>query len=267
MPAASALCAASWQHGNTAIAGSTIGADRASFVFVDSYSPIFEDHIEGKKDGRNGSEQRLQCEGHLWEDALKAWLEDEKTKLIQQREVTERRKAEEEKADGATPARKKIKPGANLAVKGKGSNRDPYVGQDYLQDRLWMGLAILKDLAHRIHEGVLNTDHLKTEHGCESYAKGLDMRNTSLLVSVPRKLEPYPGRTGAKRNWMGAEAVRFHQEQRGTVPAVGAAPAAEEAAPPAAKAAAPPAADGKVRTWAARIERRILAFHGSHHVR
>ena len=112
-----------------------------------------------------------------------------------------------------------------------------------------MGLTLVKYLANQIHVGVLNTNHLKTEHGCEGFSKGLQLQDTSLLVSVPRKLEPYPGRTGATRGWMGKDAVRFYQEQRGTVPAQGAAPpAAEGAAPPEAKGAAPPAAEGKVRT-------------------
>ena len=175
-----------------------------------------------------------------------AWLDDEKKMLMQQHEETERRNAEKDKAGGAKRRR------------GAQQDRNPDLGREYLEDRLQMGLALVKYLANAIHVGVLNTNHLKTELGCEGFSKCLQMQNTSLLVSVQRKLEPYPGRTGATRGWMGKDAVRFYQEQRGTVPAQGAAPAAEGATQPAAglegaapqeaKGAAPPAAEGKVRT-------------------
>ena len=46
---------------------------------------------------------------------------------------------------------------------------------------------------------------------------------------MPRKLEPYPGRHGAAKAWMGTTAMRFYEEQRGTVPAEGAAPTAAPA--------------------------------------
>lgn len=152
---------------------------------VNSYSPIFEDH-KTQGDGRNGSEQRLQCEGHLWRTALVEWLEDKD----EQRRIAETQKDK------------------NLHAK------------------LQMGLGIVMDLAQSIHTGVLNSGTIRTEAGCENFCEPLRMENTSLLLSVPRKLEIYPGRTGAKREWMGVKAVRFHPAQRGTVPADEAAPAA-----------------------------------------
>jgi hypothetical protein len=88
-----------------------------------------------------------------------------------------------------------------------------------------MGLDILIRLAHIIHVAVCNTPFLAAEPGCNGFSEHLMLENTSLLVSVPSKLEPYPGRTSSN-SWMGDSAVRFWKEQRGTMPAEGAAPAA-----------------------------------------
>jgi hypothetical protein len=99
-----------------------------------------------------------------------------------------------------------------------------------MEERLRMGLDILIRLVHIIHEAVCNTPFLATEPGCKGFSENLHLENTSLLVSVPSKLEPYPGRTGRHKSWMGKNAVRFWKEQRGTVPAEGAAPAAAEGA-------------------------------------
>ena len=107
-----------------------------------------------------------------------------------------------------------------------------------------MGLDILIRLVHIIHEAVCNTPFLATEPGCKGFSENLHLENTSLLVSVPSKLEPYPGRTGRHNSWMGKNAVRFWKEQRGTVPAEGAAPAAAEGAAATADGGAAPAADG-----------------------
>ena len=98
-----------------------------------------------------------------------------------------------------------------------------------------MGLDILIRLAHIIHEAVCNTPFLATEPGCKGFSEHLKLENTSLLVSVPSKLEPYPSRTSSN-GWMGNSAVRFWKEQRGTKPAEGAAPAADGGAAPAAGA-------------------------------
>ena len=99
-----------------------------------------------------------------------------------------------------------------------------------------MGLDILISLAHIIHEAVCNTPFLATEPGCKDFSEQLKLKNTSLLVSVPSKLEPYPGRNSS-HSWMGKSAVRFWEAQRGTVPAGGAAPAAQGGAAPAAEGA------------------------------
>jgi hypothetical protein len=87
----------------------------------------------------------------------------------------------------------------------------------------------LKTLSRRIHKGVLNTNFLKSEPGCSTYDEEQDLTNTSLLVSVPRKLEPYQGRHGTAKAFMGSNAKQFYEEQRGTVPAEGAAAAAAAA--------------------------------------
>lgn len=212
------------------------------FFPFDSYTPIFEELSTAKGAGRDGSGQRLQCEGNLWESALKAWLEDEKETLKKQREESENRKAQE-KAPDAHHAHV----GRGKRLKKSLPESQPDLDAD-MEDKLWIGLAILKVLARCIHIDVLNSDCLATEPGCEGYTEELKMFNTSLLVSVPRKLEPYPRRTGEERGWMGKNAVRFYQAQRGTVPAEGAAPAAEGAAAPAAEGAAPAHSDGEAST-------------------
>ena len=162
----------------------------------------------------------------LWERALEAWVSDEKENLRKLREETEKRKllemqgAEPGAPGGAATSSQKRK-------KLKTTQPDPAL-KDNLEDRLWIGVSILKTLSRRIHKGVLNTSFLKSEPGCSTYSEEQNLVNTSLLVSVPRKLEPYPGRHGAKA-WMGTTAMRFYEEQRGTVPAEGAAPAAAPA--------------------------------------
>jgi hypothetical protein len=160
---------------------------------------------------------------------LNTWLTDEKTALKKQREEANRRKE-------AAPALKKKK---------IDTEPDPALNDD-LEEKLKMGLDILIRLAHIIHEAVCNTPFLATEPGCKDFSEHLKLKNTSLLVSVPSKLEPYPGRTSSK-SWMGEAAVRFWKAQRGTVPAVGAAPAAAKGAAAAADGThggQAPAADG-----------------------
>ena len=166
----------------------------------------------------------MQCEGSRWKDALYTWLRDEKTLLKKQREEANRRK--EKEAAPAPKKRKKID-----------TEPDPALNDD-LEEKLKMGLDILIRLAHIIHEAVCNTPFLATEPGCRGFFEHLKLENTSLLLSVPSKLEPYPGRTGRHNSWMGQNAVRFWKEQRGTVPAEGAAPAAAQEAAPAAEGGA-----------------------------
>lgn len=146
-------------------------------------------------------------------------MSDEKEKLKKMRQETDQRKIATQGAPGDAKSSGKKKQKVDRTVP------DPALDDD-LEDRLWIGLGILKALARRIHVGVLNSSFLATEPGCTNYCEDLNMVNTSLLVSVPRKLEPYPGRHGDTKGWMGRKAVRFYQEQRGTVPAEGAAPAA-----------------------------------------
>ena len=96
----------------------------------------------------------------------------------------------------------------------KKAERDPALDDD-MEERLRMGLDILIRLVHIIHEAVCNTPFLATEPGCKDFSDRLKLENTSLLLSVPSKLEPYPGRTSSN-GWMGNSAVRFWKEQRGT---------------------------------------------------
>ena len=178
----------------------------------------------------------MQCEGKFWRAALNTWLTEEKTELKKKQQDAKKRREEE---GPANPARKKQKK--------TNTEPDPALGDD-LEERLQLGLDILLRLAHIIQEDVCNSPFLATEPGCQGFSEPLSLENTSLLVSVPSKLEPYPGRTSSK-SWMGEAAVRFRKEQRGTVPPVGAAPAAAQGAAAAADgahggAASAPAADG-----------------------
>ena len=155
-------------------------------------------------------------------------MSDEKENLKKLRQETEKRKLLETQASqGALEGGAKRSEKRRKRDKSDKTLPDPALNDD-LEDRLWIGLSILKTLSRRIHKGVLNTSFLKSEPGCSTYSEEQNLVNTSLLVSVPRKLEPYPGRHGAKA-WMGTTAMRFYEEQRGTVPAEGAAPAAAPA--------------------------------------
>jgi hypothetical protein len=154
-------------------------------------------------------------------------LTDEKTALLKQREETKKRKA----AEAAQVADIQVN-NCRKRKKSYQTERDPALDDD-MEDRLRMGLAILIELAGVIHKSVQDSPFLATEPGCQDFCEGLTLKNTSLLISVPSKLEPYPGRTGVEKGWMGDKAMRFRKEQRGTVPAEGAAPAAERGAAPA----------------------------------
>ena len=179
--------------------------------FFDSLSPIFEEH--DSDESRLGSEQRLQLEGHLWKPALEAWLtNEEERKAFRERCARERR--------SATVAKKQKK--ADLPP----SSDLPLSQDDYIEDKLWMGLNILGNLANAMHNGALNATPLKQEPGCDHLDETLNREYTSLLVSVPRKLEAYPGCKGGSLKWLGDKAVRFPSAQRARLPPDGAAPQA-----------------------------------------
>ena len=188
--------------------------------FFNSYSPIFENHGDSDWDDRNGSAQRLQCEGHLWERALEEWfIEEAKEKVTEQKAAVQSRKAKggEKQLEGDS---RKRKAGGSIAQTQEPDERA------IRQEKLKMGLDIVKDLAQRVNKSVLGTGILTKEPGCKHFDEHVAPENTSLLISVPRMLERYPSRT-ASRSWMGGTAMRFHAAQRETVPADGAAPAAQ----------------------------------------
>ena len=197
------------------ISVSVICAYSAMLAFLfDSLSPIFQEHDEEKK--RDGSELRLQLEGNFWHDTLDLWLADQtEIAAFLAREGTSQARAEPE-ADAS-----------HRAKRGKASNAkimEPLPDPSYpIRAKLEMGLAILLQLAHTIHHAALNSPPLKEEPGCEHLADPLELYNTSLLVSVLRKLEPYPG---SKAKGLGDKGVRFHAEQRARLPPDGAAPRA-----------------------------------------
>lgn len=143
--------------------------------------------------------------------------------LNKQRKQERKREAE---GIGATQQAKKQFTKTRRSSESQAS--DPLL-DDNFERKLWIGLGIVKELARLIHQGVQNTSALLSEPGCEHFSDCINMANTSLLLSVPRKLERYPGcsGSGSRRAWMGAGAVRFHPEQRGKMPGEGAAPEAQ----------------------------------------
>ena len=89
--------------------------------------------------------------------------------------------------------------------------------------KLEMGLDILIQLAPAIHRKALNTPPLQQEPGCKDFVDPFSLHNVSLLVSVLRKLESYPG---GNEKGLGGKAVRFPAEQRARLPPDGSAPRA-----------------------------------------
>jgi len=135
-----------------------------------SLSEIFENHHEGLSDAdlrvRNGTGFRLQSQGSLWEHGLNTWLTDEKTKL--KKEMTAERRQKNNK---------------------RAVQDSELVLPDRIEQKLKMGLGLLKQLAEALHIGVLA---INPEPGCQINA-GWKAEDSSLLVSSPCKLEPYPG--------------------------------------------------------------------------
>ena len=187
-----------------------------AFLF-DSLSPIFEEHADKKI--RNGSELRLQLEGNYWRHALKLWLADTKElEAFLAREGTGQESAEPESGAGVKP------PNAARSKRKKPRNVEPLPDAAYLiRAKLEMGLDILIQLATAIHRKALNTPPLKQEPGCEDFVDPFSLHNVSLLVSVLRKLESYPG---GNEKGLGGKAVRFPAEQRARLPPDGSAPRA-----------------------------------------
>ena len=144
---------------------------------------------------RNGTGFRLQCEGYLWERGLNTWLTDEKTKL------------------------KKIMMQERRQKGGRPVKDSEVVLPDRIEQKLSMGLGLLKALAEALHTGVLK---INPEPGCQINA-GWKETDSSLLVSSPCKLEPYPG-FGARG--LGKHTVRFPSALQLKVPPKDAAPAA-----------------------------------------
>jgi hypothetical protein len=109
--------------------------------FFNSYSPIFEIHND--TDDRNGSEQRLQCEGHLWERALEEWFKEEaKEKATEQAAAGQTRKSGGGGKQGGT---RKRKAGDTIA-----QTLEPESLPDeraIRREKLKMGLDIVRDLA------------------------------------------------------------------------------------------------------------------------
>ena len=191
-----------------------------AFLF-DSLSPIFEEHADKKI--RNGSELRLQLEGNYWRHALDLWLADTKElEAFLAREGTGQESAEPESGAGVEKT-KAVRSNARRTGN-KARKVEPLPEKTYpIKAKLEMGLDILIQLATAIHKHALNTPPLKQEPECEDFVDPFSLHNVSLLVSVLRKLELYPG---GKDKGLGGKAVRFPAEQRARLPPDGSAPRA-----------------------------------------
>ena len=123
---------------------------------------------------------------------LNKWLTDEKTKL-------KKKMHDERKANGLN--RRKVK-------------HAEVVLPDRIEQKLKMGLSLLMALAEALHTDVLK---INPEPGCQINA-GWKAEDSSLLVSSPCKLAPYPG--------LGKGSVRFPPALQLKAPPKDAAPAA-----------------------------------------
>ena len=129
--------------------------------------------------------------------------------------------------EGTSQGRAEPKPGGQGSrpgtKKARTLSQEPLEADYPIKAKLEMGLDILKFLTERIHFAALNSFPLKEEPGCEHLADTIDHHNISLLVSVLRKLAPYPG---SKAKGLGDKGVRFPSHQRARLPPDGAAPRA-----------------------------------------
>ena len=206
------------------------------YIF-DSWIPIFEDHTDSKKE-RNGCEQRLQCEGDRWRQSLSAYLEepDVTESLAKKREEEIELERNAAQVEASQAARKKQRrsggnPGGGPKASQQPRPADPYQADPFLdhnvERKLRIGLDLALYVSKTIHEKVENSAPLATEPGCDCLDTQYKPHNSSLLLSVLRKLAPCPGRTGQQHKWwMGKTAVRLHAAQLRAVPPEGSAPEA-----------------------------------------
>ena len=173
----------------------------------DSFGVIFENHTLGDKRTRNGEGLRLQCEGQNWSKSLDAWLESETKRR-------EQNKKGAKKADqGAVPSAKKSK---------QATQADPEEEQfTELKWKLKAGLDLLNLLSQNIFKGVLSINP-ETDLSKDAV---WDNKDSSLLVSTPCPLEPYPAHLGSR--WgIPKNSFRFPEGLRAKPPPEEAAPAA-----------------------------------------
>ena len=164
----------------------------------DRLGTIFEDIIEG--DQRNGTGFRAQCEGNYWESSLNVWLTEEKKSL--------RKVQLAHNAQHCTGKRK------------RNALPDPVL-PDNIEQKLWAGLNLLKELAAALHVAVASSN---PEPGCDCEL-GWHLPDTSLLFSTPFGLVPC---SNAGKQVCGQNAVRFPEALRLKVPPKEAAPAADQ---------------------------------------
>ncbi len=128
-------------------------------------------------------------------EGLNRWLSDEKIKL--------KKKMQAERKTGK----------GKLARRGRVKDAE-LVLPDRIEQKLRMGLSLLMALAEALHVGVLK---INPEPGCQMNA-GWKCEDSSLLVSSPCKLAPYP-------RW-GKGSVQFPPALQLKAPPKDAAPAA-----------------------------------------
>jgi hypothetical protein len=168
----------------------------------DSWIPVFQEHQTGK--GRNGTNQRLQCQGDDWDASVEAFLKsrEQVPKKPSLRTAAEQQQTAAEQQQLQTEART-------------------------LERKLHIALNCAKSLVSSTNMGVHNSNVLKSEPGCETCSAELNMKNTSLLLSTLGQLPQCPGATDRSR--------RFEYPHKAPI---GSAPVAGAAAGPAGDAAA-----------------------------
>ena len=157
--------------------------------FLDSWIPVFQEHQTGNR--RNGTNQRLQCQGDDWDASVEAFLKSRK-------QMPKKQKTEQQQLQ-TTEERK-------------------------LERKLQIALNCAKSLVDSTNTAIHNSCVLKSEPGCKQCSAELDMKNTSLLLSTLDELPRCLGTNDRSRRF---ESPRMAPE--GSAPDAGGGPVGDAA--------------------------------------
>ena len=157
--------------------------------FLDSWIPVFQEHQTGIR--RNGTNQRLQCQGDDWDASVEAFLKSRK-------QMPKKQKTEQQQLQ-TTEAKK-------------------------LERKLQIALNCAKSLVDSTNTAIHNSCVLKSEPGCKQCSAELDMKNTSLLLSTLDELPRCLGTNDRSRRF---ESPRMAPE--GSAPDAGGGPVGDAA--------------------------------------